>query len=120
MTPLPGSPLYSDLMTTGKIGNEEQYLLRLDQGYNLGAPMLINLTKFTDNELLEKKSWLQDKIKNNYISYKRLHPSEWFRWYFRMASICFSMDGLLGLVKTVVRSGGRLMGRTLAKIGIAS
>ena len=119
MTPLPGSPLYSDLMATGKIGNEEQYLLRLAQGYNLGAPMLMNLTKFTDNELLEKKSWLQDKIKNNYISYKRLHPAEWFRFYFRIASICLAKDGLSGLVKTVVRFGGRQMGRALAKIGTA-
>ena len=120
LTPLPGSPLYSDLMATGKIGDEEQYLLRLDQGYNPGAPLLMNLTKFIDNELLEKKCWLQDKIKNNYLAYKRMHPAEWFRWYFRIASACLAMEGWLGLAKAVVWYGGRLMGRALDKIGKAA
>lgn len=116
LTPIPGSPLYQDLAAAGRIGDEQEYLLRLDQGYYIGAPMLMNLTKFTDSELFVNKGRLEDRIKNDYLAYKRLHPSEWFRWDFRVCSSFLAVEGISVLIREMARYGCRLIGLAIKKI----
>ena len=65
-TPIPGSKLYADCVRNGLIKDEENYLLNLDSGYNIGAGM-INLTNFTDKELVQKRRKLQIRITHNYL-----------------------------------------------------
>ncbi|MCL5884409.1 MAG: radical SAM protein [Deltaproteobacteria bacterium] len=116
LTPLPGSPLYSELVAKGTIRDEEGYLLGLDQGYYIGAPMLVNLTEFTDDDLLANKGLLEQRIKSDYLSYKRFHPSEWFRWHFNAASSVLAVEGFSALVREAIAFGRRLMARTRASL----
>lgn len=67
-TPLPGSELYRDCLAKGLIKDEEEYLLRLDSGYNLLGGS-VNLTDFTDDEVRAKQRRLQIRITHEY--YKR-------------------------------------------------
>lgn len=70
-TPIPGSALYDESVARGVIGDEEDYLLRLDSGYNLSgrAP---NLTGFTDEELVAKKRRLIARVTHNYLKRRPL------------------------------------------------
>ena len=119
LTPLPGSPLYRDLVAAGRIGDEEEYLLRLDLGYYIGAPVVMNLTKFSDDELMANKSRLENRMKNNYLAYKRLHPFEWFRWNLRICSSFLVVEGLLVFIRIMAAYGCRLFGRAIKKINRA-
>jgi len=65
-TPLPGSPLYDDSVKKGFIKNEEEYLLNLDSGYN-GDRILVNLTEFSNDELLSKRITLRNRVNANYF-----------------------------------------------------
>ncbi len=116
LTPLPGSPLYSDLVAQGKIRDDEEILLRLDQGYYIGAPLLVNLTKFSDEELLANKGLLEQRIKSGYLSYKRIHPSEWFRWHRNAVSSILAVEGFPALAREAFGYGRRLAGRAKARL----
>ncbi|MEW6719243.1 MAG: radical SAM protein [Thermodesulfobacteriota bacterium] len=115
LTPLPGSPLYADLVAEGRIRDEEEFLLRLDQGYYIGAPLLLNLTRFADGELLENKRLLEERIKSGYLSYKRFHPSEWFRPHRNAVSSILAVEGFSGLAREVFRYGRRAAGRVASR-----
>lgn len=80
-TPIPGTRLYADCLDKGLIGDEEQYLLRLDSGYNLAGGG-INLTSYSDQELARKKKQLLLKISHNY--YKK-RPVEYAAFIFGIA-----------------------------------
>lgn len=69
-TLIPGTNLYKEGIQKGLIRNEEDYLLRLDSGYNLNGA-LINMTDFSDEEFLQKKRLLMMKVNHNYYK-KRL------------------------------------------------
>jgi len=69
ITPLPGSKLYDDCLTNGKIKDEEKYLMKLGKGYYANAPLLVNLTQFNDEELLNQKQKMEQKIHSNYKKY---------------------------------------------------
>jgi radical SAM superfamily enzyme YgiQ (UPF0313 family) len=71
LTPLPGSPLYIDLMAQGRLGTEHEYLMRLDSGYNLDGPLL-NLTQMSDEEFMAKKARLKFRVDNAYLSKRPL------------------------------------------------
>ncbi len=75
-TPLPGSQLYSDCLQSGKIRDEEDYLLRLDSGYNLLGGC-VNLTAFTDEEFRRKQRRLQIRITHEYL---KKRPLEYARF----------------------------------------
>lgn len=64
-TPIPGTHLYKEGIQKGLINDEEDYLLRLDSGYNLSGA-LVNMTDFTDKEFLQKKKFLMMKVNHNY------------------------------------------------------
>lgn len=70
-TPIPGSVLYDDCVKSDVIKDEENYLLSLDSGYNLLGSR-INLTNFTDKELVQKQRKLQIRIMHNYLKKRPL------------------------------------------------
>lgn len=65
-TPLPGTALYRDCRRDGAILDEEDYLMKLDSGYNMDRP-LVNLTKFSDEEFVQRKRKMQMRITHNYL-----------------------------------------------------
>lgn len=79
MTPLPGSPIYEELVSSGRITAEEDYLMLLDSGYYIDSPLLINVSNFNDEELLEAKNNMEDQILRNYREYARYRPLERIR-----------------------------------------
>jgi anaerobic magnesium-protoporphyrin IX monomethyl ester cyclase len=66
VVPIPGTKLYNDCLKKGLIDNEEDYILRLDSGYNMEGSR-INLTQFTDHEFLAKKRKLKMIVNHNYL-----------------------------------------------------
>jgi anaerobic magnesium-protoporphyrin IX monomethyl ester cyclase len=68
-TLIPGTKLYQEGIQKGLIQDEEDYLLRLDSGYNLNGA-LINMTDFSDEEYLRKKRLLMMKVSHNYYRKK--------------------------------------------------
>lgn len=70
-TPIPGSPLYEEVCTKGLIGDEHDFLMRLDSGYNMQGALL-NLTEMTDKEFLAKKRRLAFRVNHNYLKKRPL------------------------------------------------
>jgi radical SAM superfamily enzyme YgiQ (UPF0313 family) len=66
-TPLPGSPLYETVLTEGSVRDEEEYLEKLDWGYNGDRLPLVNLTTFKDKEVLFKKDQLETRLWRSYL-----------------------------------------------------
>jgi len=54
-TPLPGSQLYEDCKTTGLIGDEDNYLDRISTGFFHNEGVIVNMTSFSDEELIDLK-----------------------------------------------------------------
>ncbi|MDP1808988.1 MAG: radical SAM protein [Actinomycetota bacterium] len=71
-TPLPGTALYDQIISEGRVEDEEQYILGLDSGYNNVVDQVVNLTDFADSELLAKKAQLERSLK---LAYFRRHPA---------------------------------------------
>jgi len=67
-TPLPGSRLYEECRQNGKIADEAEYVLRLKKGYYIDEPkdIILNLTNFSDQELIDKKNYMEETIWRNY------------------------------------------------------
>ena len=65
-TALPGSQLYVDCQLNGLIEDEDEYLSKISLGYNESKDIVVNLTDFSDDELLELKYFAEDKMMENY------------------------------------------------------
>jgi radical SAM superfamily enzyme YgiQ (UPF0313 family) len=74
IAPLPGSPLYEETLKKGLIKDEEEYLLKIETGYNPGSPVMINFTQFTNAELLDLKTSMEQDIYRNYQRFLKRHP----------------------------------------------
>lgn len=89
-TPIPGTALYQECLSRGLIRNEEEYLLCLDSGYNtIGT--LINMTDFSDQELVKKWRRLQFNVMHNYL---KSRPAEYARFI-----VQFAKRALIRIVK---------------------
>lgn len=86
-TPLPGSPLYDDVLARNLIIDEEAYLMKLTSGYNYSVP-LVNLTDFSDTELVKKKFALEKMINRQY--YMR-HPLSYLKTIYSKMAYRFKM-----------------------------
>jgi radical SAM superfamily enzyme YgiQ (UPF0313 family) len=75
ITPLPGSSLYAYCIQSQKILDEEDYLLRIEKGYDRGCPLLVNFTDFSNDELLQLKDDTEKILYTNYQKYMRRHPA---------------------------------------------
>jgi len=71
LTPLPGTELYDNCLRTGVIKDEDEYLSRLEAGYNTTREALVNLTEFTFEEFVGKKAKMEKQIEWNYL---KRHP----------------------------------------------
>lgn len=67
VTPYPGTALYEQVKKMGLIKDEEEYIGKLGDATEL----TINLTKWSDKELLEKRSYVLSKIRNGYFKKNR-------------------------------------------------
>jgi len=67
--PLPGSQLYEDSKENGLIKDEDEYLDKISLGYYFNKDIVVNLTDFSDEELLELKAAAEKTMWENYISY---------------------------------------------------
>lgn len=82
ITPLPGSRLYEHLLEKKVIADELRYLIALsrrDSGFSKGKP-LINLTKFSDEELCRIRQDTEKIMAGNYQKYLLTHPVEIYRY----------------------------------------
>lgn len=82
-TPLPGSPLYDQVLKEGLIKDEDEYLSKIELGYSRGSPVIINFTKFTNEELFALKEKAEREIYANYKGYLRRHPWKYVPNYWR-------------------------------------
>lgn len=81
-TPLPGSKIYNDCISNDVIKDEETYLSKLSlgkYGFVFNKP-LINLSKFSDEELIEKKDCAEREMKENYKKHLLTHPKLLFHY----------------------------------------
>ena len=67
-TPLPGSALYADLKASGGITDELAYLKRIERGYYVlrKEDIAYNLTVWSDEELLRRKTEMEETIWRNW------------------------------------------------------
>ena len=99
LTPLPGSALYEELVTEGQIVDEEEYLLKLEGGYEPDSKMLMNLTQFSDEGLLAHKLLLSKRVKENYEIYVRKNPGEVAKKYMRIVTSILATEGFVGIIR---------------------
>ena len=62
LTPLPGSKVYEDVLNKGLINDEDVYLSNLEAGTSV---VHLNLTGWSDTELIEKKILLEKRLYYN-------------------------------------------------------
>lgn len=113
VTPLPGSELYEECKRNGMILNEDEYLRNISIGYFHNKEVVVNLTSFSDDELLDLKYATQEIMAQNHL--------EWLRsqgWLFTAKSAIRSIREIYqyeGLFLLVVRLARRTK-RTIAQL----
>lgn len=80
-TPIPGSVLYNDVVDKKMIKDEEKYLENLQKT----GQFTVNLTEFSDEELLKLKDEAEKEMHNNYYDYRMTHPTILMRDYMKKA-----------------------------------
>ena len=76
MTPIPGSPVYEELMAEERLGTEEEILeiiSSLEFGFR-NDRFVINLSEFDDEEFMSVKEWAEVEMRRNYSRYLMTHP----------------------------------------------
>lgn len=63
VTPYPGTAIFEMAVEQGKIADTEKFLSEM----NSAERLLVNLTDFTDRELIELRDWAQGTIGRNYL-----------------------------------------------------
>ncbi len=63
VTPYPGTAIFSMALERGLIKDVEEFLMRM----NAADELLVNLTDFTDSELIELRDWAQGTIGRSYL-----------------------------------------------------
>lgn len=82
-TPLPGTELYDYALKQGLIGDEEEYLEKLEAGYVHYRKVLVNLTDFNDGEYHRTKAEAEKKILRIEIMHLLLNPVLLFKEIYR-------------------------------------
>jgi len=116
LTALPGSPLYEELLTNGRVTNEEEYLIGLEHGYYVGSPLRMNFTQFSDDELLVQKSKLSSQVRANYRGYQLKHPMELVRSHVRLFSTVRVVEGYPGVARMIAGGICLLVSRGFSRI----
>ena len=81
VTPYPGTAIFQEAMDRGLIGDVEGFLCSM----NAADELLVNLTDFTDKELVELRDWAQGTIGRSYLFRKPLTRIPRLLWkHFRL------------------------------------
>lgn len=108
-TPLPGSQLYEDSKKSGIIADEDEYLTRISRGYFYNEEVIVNLTQFSDEELIDLKHTAQQTMVQNYIEgLKKEDPFFSFKRRFRTVYDVYRYEGAWALILKVA---GRLLSK---------
>jgi radical SAM superfamily enzyme YgiQ (UPF0313 family) len=72
ITPLPGSQLYQDCISRGRITDEAAYLVAIEKSFGIGT-VHVNFTEWPDSEIYPRKRAAEETMLSNYInkSYRR-------------------------------------------------
>ena len=70
-TPLPGSQLYEDCKKSKMIQDEDQYLEHISSGFFHNKDVIVNLTDFSDDELMDLKYATQQIMTQNHLEHLR-------------------------------------------------
>lgn len=76
VTPYPGTAIFNEAMEKGLIGDLEEFLSSM----NAADELLVNLTDFSDRELIELRDWAQGTIGRSYLlrrPFKRIPALLW-------------------------------------------
>ena len=95
-TPYPGTELYRQAKQMGKIKNEEEYVMSLGDA----TDFTINLTEFTDAELINLRGSVQEEM---WMSYFRRHIFKGARDYWRRMVRYYRFYGFRKLVVKFVQ-----------------
>ena len=63
VTPYPGTAIYNMALNKGLIKDVEEFLMKM----NAADELLVNLTDFTDSDLIELRDWAQGTIGRSYL-----------------------------------------------------
>ncbi len=63
VTPYPGTAIFNMAIEKGLIGDVEEFLMKM----NAADELLVNLTDFSDRELIELRDWAQGTIGRSYL-----------------------------------------------------
>lgn len=91
VTPYPGTAIFTTALEQGRITDVETFLMGMDGADNL----LVNLTDFTDGELIKLRDWAQGTIGRNYLLRKP---------FTRIPALLvkhFRLRGVMGLIHDV-------------------
>ncbi|MEQ1727500.1 MAG: cobalamin-dependent protein [Vicinamibacterales bacterium] len=111
-TPLPGSQLYEDCKDQGIITDEDLYLEKISSGYFHNKDVIVNLTDFTDDELLDLKYAAQQVMAENQLAYVRARGrvAALSRTWKTIRDI-YRFEGVALLTAQVVRKLGKHLAR---------
>jgi radical SAM superfamily enzyme YgiQ (UPF0313 family) len=106
--PLPGSQLYEDCKKSGMIADEDEYLAKISRGYFFNEDVIVNLTDFSDAELMDLKVVAQQTMVDNYMT------------WLKEQGLFYSLKRTFALLWDVIRYEGvpsftrKLAGRTVS------
>ncbi|MDA2934520.1 B12-binding domain-containing radical SAM protein [Acidobacteria bacterium AH-259-D05] len=104
--PLPGSQLYEDSKENGLIKDEDEYLDKISVGYYFNKDIVVNLTDFSDEDLLELKKAAENTMWENYIAYLKDHDTLFWvkQWLSSIYKIWQAKGTLLFLKGAIVKA----------------
>jgi len=110
VTPLPGSELYEDCKRKGIITNEDEYLSKISVGYFHNKEVVVNLTSFSDDELLDLKYATQEMMMQNHLEWLR-SQGLFFAAKAAFRSLCeiYHYEGFQLLIRRLVRRMMRMV-----------
>ena len=102
VTPYPGTAIYSEAMEKGLIGDTEEFLCSM----NAADRLLVNLTDFTDRELVELRDWAQGTIGRSYLFRKPFTRVPSLLWkHFRLRGVRGLAHDAKAFIASVFRGG---------------
>jgi len=102
-TALPGTVLFNDAKKRGLIKDENEYMEKLDWGYYGEREILVNFTKFTDEELVNTRRQLEAKINACYRKYLITHPWIMFGIIFNKIRSYYLRYGLVRTFEKILK-----------------
>ena len=98
--PLPGSQLYEDSKKTGIIKDEDEYLDKISSGFFFNKDIVVNLTDFSDEELIEMKKAAEYIMWENFQSYLKNNDKYYFiKYYVSNILKLWKVEGTLSFIK---------------------